>query len=177
MVPCLYTSKKRDNNFAVPLVEALVLPFIPNSNTEPTYYAYIFKVRIRVHAYTHRRHLCVAVFRNVCEIYQISTSQNKALKTLYHHVIAFLRCRYQRLGTSVRTLCDCKGTTKKWHMQIICHFFNIFFTFFIKIAYFATFWGLIPRKFACMFARSDEYHLRCVRVVPASASAFRMRID
>ena len=29
----MHTNKKRDCNLAVPLIEALVLPFVPNSNT------------------------------------------------------------------------------------------------------------------------------------------------
>ena len=33
-------TKKRDCNLAVPLTEALVLPFVTNSNTEPTPYVY-----------------------------------------------------------------------------------------------------------------------------------------
>jgi len=39
---------------------------------------------------THREHLRVAMFWNICEIYQISLSQNKARKTLFcHYVIPF----------------------------------------------------------------------------------------
>ncbi len=49
------TTKKRDCNLAVPLTEALVLPFVTNSNTEPTPYVYyidryaLTRTRINTH--------------------------------------------------------------------------------------------------------------------------------
>ncbi len=44
----IYTNKKRDRNLAVPLIEALVLPFVPNNNTE----AHAEYVHARTHIYT-----------------------------------------------------------------------------------------------------------------------------
>ena len=52
--------KKRDCNLAVPLSEALVLPFVTNSNTVA--HAICIKVRAMRVANTHHRHLCVAMF-------------------------------------------------------------------------------------------------------------------
>jgi len=54
----MYT-KKRDCNVAVPLLEALVLPYYPNSNTEPTPYVRIHGKVYKIHT---NEHLCVAMF-------------------------------------------------------------------------------------------------------------------
>ena len=47
----IYTTKKRDCNLAVPHIEALVLPFVTNSNTV-AHAIYIYnKVRVYTYAY------------------------------------------------------------------------------------------------------------------------------
>ena len=58
----VHTQKKRDRNIAVPLVEALVLPFYPNSNTEPTPYVYGTRTTARAYNYTQHEHLVSQCF-------------------------------------------------------------------------------------------------------------------
>ena len=57
--PYIHT-KKRDCNVAVPLIEALVLPFVTNSNTIA--HAVCILYAQNVYSNTHHEHLSVAMF-------------------------------------------------------------------------------------------------------------------
>ena len=81
-------TKKRDCNLAVPLLEALVLPFVPNSNTE-AHAVCISLIRYAICAhdvYTHHGHLSVAMFWN-SEFTRFQEAKTKRLRRLFQYVL------------------------------------------------------------------------------------------
>ena len=78
------TIKKRDCTIAVPLLEALVLPFVPNSNTE-AHAVCISLIRYAICAhdvYTHHGHLSVAMFWN-SEFTRFQEAKTKRVRRLF----------------------------------------------------------------------------------------------
>ena len=78
----IYTKRKRDCNLAVPPIEALVLPFVKNSNTVAHAACILYnKVHAtRVHVYTYHRHLSVAMFCNVLKFTRFRLTKTKRVR-------------------------------------------------------------------------------------------------
>ena len=79
----IYTKRKRDCNLAVPPIEALVLPFVKNSNTVAHAACILYnKVHTltRIHVYTYHRHLSVAMFCNILKFTRFRLTKTKRVR-------------------------------------------------------------------------------------------------
>jgi hypothetical protein len=127
------TTKKRDCTIAVPLFEALVLPFVPNNNTEAHAVCITERVRERVHlVYTHHGHLSAAMFWNN-EFTRFRIAKTKRVRRLFQYVLYLTRPKdiYLQRGLNTAKLLFCAA--KVLHFFDICKREGDFFCFFVMI--------------------------------------------
>ena len=173
------TIKKRDCNLAVPLSEALVLPFVPNSNTVA--HAVCMNARtMRVHYLHTNGHLVLQCFGTLW-IYQIPDSQNKARKTPFSICPVFTPTRKTYtlgVGKILQNFLSHRGTihfalqnyTKKMTLANKSAFFLYFYSFFGLLRYF------MARRFA-LFICLYVFHRFLTLPISASPSLTSRRGD
>ena len=108
------TTKKRDCTIAVPRFEALVLPFVPNNNTE-AHAVCIYMYAYAYLNYTYHRAPCAALFWN-SEFTRFRIAKTKRVRRLFQYV-RIPSCAnniFLSVGKYGKTfVLRCKGTKNK----------------------------------------------------------------